>query len=299
MGRSLQLLVNELCHLREGLGFQRLLGVRDQAHAIFRLHTRAAYGGDPIPPKCMEKDMDDMFWEIPLDQIMIALEWAHKKLRGKRQNLWFSIAKGGQRHLDRVGTASSSDFTTISFEEVKRYVLFDSEFCNLFTIAEHIIQQGLKGVPIGGYLSAQLAKIWATWREATFLYGDNKHVTETLVNAPASTWWDAEHPTQRDTLGPPLYPLLSPSGETDFTMGSLEAFNMQYMEGMMRNRSIGLVNREVLCEGGFDGWWSPVEKLIGCINYPNGTRAVIAQTLPWDGAVGGRVDTILKVHGPP
>ena len=69
---------------------------------------------------------------------------------------------------------------------------------------------------------------------------------------------------------------------------------MQYMEGMMRNRSIGLVNREVLCEGGFDGWWSPVEKLIGGINYPTGTRAFIAQTLPWDGAVGGRVDTILR-----
>ena len=145
-----------------------------------------------------------------------------------------------------------------------------------------------------GYLSAQLAEIWATWRESTFLYGDSKHLTETLVNAPASTWWDAEHPTQPDTLGPPLYPLLSLSGETDFTMGSLEAFNMPYMDGMMRNRSIGLVNREVLCEGGFDGWWSPVEKLIGCINYPNGTRAFIAQTLPWGGAVGGRVDTILK-----
>ena len=118
----------------------------------------------------------------------------HKKLRGGRNNLWFSIAKGGQRHLDRVAT-SSSDFTTISFDEVKRYVVFDTEFCNLFTIGELIIQQGLKGVPIGGYLSAQLAEIWATWRESTFLYGDSKHLTETLVNAPATTWWDAEHPT--------------------------------------------------------------------------------------------------------
>ena len=147
--------------------------------------------------------------------------------------------------MDRIGTASSSDFYTISFEEVKRYVLFDTEFCNLFTTGELIIQQGLKGVPIGGYLSAQLAEIWATWREATSLYGDNKHVTEALVNAPVSTWWDMEHPARRDIQGPPYCPLLSLSGDTDFTMGSLEAFNMQYMEGMMRNRSIGLVNREV------------------------------------------------------
>ena len=134
------------------------------------------------------------------------LEWAHKKLRGKKQNLWFSIAKGGQRHLDRIGKASSSDFTTMSFEEVRRYVLFDTEFCNLFTIGELIVRQGLKGVPIGGYLSAQLAEIWATWREATFLFGKHKHVTETFVNAQASTSWEAEHPTQQDTLGPPMLP---------------------------------------------------------------------------------------------
>ena len=81
----------------------------------------------------MEKDMDNIFWEIPQDQIMVALEWAHKKLRGGRNNLWFSRAKGGQRHLDRVGTASSSDYPTISFNQVKRYVVFDTKFCNLFT----------------------------------------------------------------------------------------------------------------------------------------------------------------------
>ena len=37
-----------------------------------------------------------------------------------------------------------------------------------------------------------------------------------------------------------------PKSQTDFTMGSLETFDMQYMEGMMKNRSIGLVNRVVL-----------------------------------------------------
>ena len=97
-------------------------------------------------------------------------------------------------HLDRVGTASYSEFTTISFDEVKRYMVFDTEFCNLFTIGELIIQQGLKGVPIGGYLSAQVAEILAIWRESTFLYGDRKDLTETLLNAPASTWWDVNHP---------------------------------------------------------------------------------------------------------
>ena len=69
---------------------------------------------------------------------------------------------------------------------------------------------------------------------------------------------------------------------------------MQYMDGMMRCRDIGVVSQDVWCASGFDGWWSPIEKMVGCIDYPNGTKAFIAQTLPWDGAVGGRVDTILK-----
>ena len=116
VGRCLQLLINELCHLREGLGFQRLLGVSDQAHAIFRLQTRANYEGGPMAPKCMEKDMVDMFWEIPQDQIMLALDWAHQKLKGGKSNLWLGIAEGGQRHVHRIGFASSSDFASISFQ---------------------------------------------------------------------------------------------------------------------------------------------------------------------------------------
>ena len=96
--------------------------------------------------------------------------------------LWFSIAKGGLTHLDRVGLASSSDFYGISFDQALRYVLFDISQCNLFTLGQLIIQQGIKGVPIGGFLSAQLAEIWATWREVKYLFGDSKEVIENAVN---------------------------------------------------------------------------------------------------------------------
>ena len=66
---------------------------------------------------------------------------------------------------------------------------------------------------------------------------------------------------------------------------------MQYMDGMMKSRNIGLVRQDALCASGFDGWLSPVEKMVGCIVYPKGTKAFIAQTLPWDGALGGRIDS--------
>ena len=81
-----------------------------------------------------------MFWEIPTTEITLALEWAAKHLKGSRSNIWFSIAKGGLRHLDRIGLASSSDFYGINFDQVKRYVLFDASQCNnLFTLGQQII----------------------------------------------------------------------------------------------------------------------------------------------------------------
>ena len=53
-------------------------------------------------------------------------------------------------------------------------------------------------------------------------------------------------------------------------------------------------SRDSLCDRGFPGWWSPVKKMSGCVDYPDGTNAFIAQTPPWDGAVGGRIDTNLR-----
>ena len=76
--------------------------------------------------ECVEKDMEDMFREILTAEITLALEWAAKHLKGSRTNLWFSIAKGGLRHLDRIGLASFSDFYGINFDQVKRYVPFDT-----------------------------------------------------------------------------------------------------------------------------------------------------------------------------
>ena len=81
-----------------------------------------------------------MFWEIPTAETTPALEWASKHLKGSRTNLWFSIAKGGLRHLDKIGLASSSDFYGINFDQVKRYVLFVASQCsNLFTLGQQII----------------------------------------------------------------------------------------------------------------------------------------------------------------
>ena len=104
-------------------------------------------------------------------------------------SMHFSIAKGGLRQRDWIGNSSSKDFNTISPTEVSRYVTFDTKVCNLLTLGPLILKQGLKGAPIGGFLSAQLAEIWATWREVHYLRGKGKTDAQRKVNGGICNWY--------------------------------------------------------------------------------------------------------------
>ena len=87
----------------------------------------------------------------------------------------------------------------------------------------------------------------------------------------------------------PLPPKLTLTGKsTSFTLSLVEAPTMSYFWGMMRSREIAQVTHDELLSSGFDGWWNPVEKLIGCIEWGRGETTFIAKTLPWDGAMGGQ-----------
>ena len=104
-----------------GLGFPMLLGVRDQVG----LATRLRGHNDRV--EFRERDMNDMFWEIPKEEAMAAIRWAmttvREKTRGKKA--WFSIARGGEKDLDRVGSCSSRNFYVLSEHEVLRFVDMD------------------------------------------------------------------------------------------------------------------------------------------------------------------------------
>ena len=76
-----------------------------------------------------------------------------RKIRG---GFWFSIAKGGLKSLDRIGKASDKGFRTIDLDEVISFVDWDMHYNNLFCLWGIVLKQQEKGVPIGGFLSAQL-----------------------------------------------------------------------------------------------------------------------------------------------
>ena len=62
---------------------------------------------------------------------------------------------------------------------------------------------------------------------------------------------------------------------------------------MMRSQHIGSVSKNVIEEEGFEGWWSPVERVLGCLQWDT-HDIFLVNTIPWDWAPGGRVDNIIK-----
>ena len=77
-------------------------------------------------------------------------------------------------------------------------------------------------------------------------------------------------------------------------LSPLEASSIYFPAGMMRCRSIAHVTPDIRHDGGFDGWWSPVDNLPGCIEGGGGQNVLRVQTLPWDGATGGRFDPFVR-----
>ena len=65
--------------------------------------------------------------------------------------------------------------------ELLRFMEYDIYYNNLFTMGPLIMHQGAKGVPIGGFVSAQIAEFWAMWRELFFVFGECKGQTCALV----------------------------------------------------------------------------------------------------------------------
>ena len=282
IGRSLQQLISFAVCNQATYSFQQLLGVRDQARAVLRLCANAS------SKTFLEKDMEDMFWEIPKQDAMAAVRWACSLVKpfASTQSLTFAFAKGHLKHLDRIGTWSSDQFYNISCDAVLRYVqleLFENE---LFVLCPLILSQGDKGVPIGGFLSAQISELWELWREVQYVFGDQQA-------AVAEQWCAAILPLLPTLVAAVDTVELSLIGDTDFTLSPIFAQTMVCRQKIMVHPRIAQVSLPALSQSGFDGWWSPMEKMFGCMHIGE-FNILLVRSTAWDGTPDGRLGAIMR-----
>ena len=99
-----------------GLGFAKLVGVRDLVWSAHRMQTSTE------SLSLLEQDMSDMFWEIPGEEALQAVSWAvgecKKKLRGK--TLWFSLSKEA-KCLDRLGKSADCQFIVVNDDHLTMF----------------------------------------------------------------------------------------------------------------------------------------------------------------------------------
>ena len=197
--------------------------------------------------------------------------------------------------LDRLGKASTKGFVIVGQDALERFVDFDLFDNILFTAGAVIVQQNGKGVPIGGFILAQTAGLWAMWKEARLTSDESRNALTSEWNAvlkqPPKDWAELQTPC-------PLLPISATlMGATNFMMAPQATASMTQHGALMTHASPHLVLEQALHERGFRGWWEPVDRLLGTVSV-QGTDVFMVATNPWDGSATGRLHTIVK-HTPP
>ena len=203
------------------------------------------------------------------------------RAESRGSTLWFSIAKGLEKDLDRFGRNSATSFVTLSEEEVQRFVQFDMAENVFLAVGPILLSHGAKGIPIGGFLSTQIAEIWACWREFTSLFGEHVSQVQVSVNAACATFSRETGVTVGcDIPGAPEVVCHHPGAE-------ILAHNMFVA------KNVHQATPEALCQSRFIGWWTPADRTFATATVADKTFQFISTT-PWDGAEGGRLRSIIR-----
>ena len=162
-----------------------------------------------------------------------------------------------------------------------RFVEYDMTENVFLTVGSLILCQGARGIPIGGFLSAQIAEIWACWKEFTSLFGENVQSAQRQLTDLCADFSKTQGIPVQITL-PGTVELIHHSPD-ETVLG----------HDMFVSRTVHLVTPETLCQSGFSGWWSPADRTFATAEVA-GHHVRFIHTLPWDGAEGGRLQSIVR-----
>ena len=119
-------------------------------------------------------------------------------------------------------------------------------------------------MPTGGFLSKQIAELWAAWREFRFLYFPKAHVLHEKVQ-----------PYPDNAL--PLLSFLQARGWHFSASGIPQVIDyhpasvLSPSKGIHKAKQVHQVTTDALTERGYSGWWSPLDRIFAQVSSPAGT----------------------------
>ena len=256
VGRCLSVILREMHICFPFWGTPSMLGVRD-AHLYIKRHSPASLG-------LLERDIDNAYWELDKGKILWAMKYVAdevRKFRRMRGQFYFSKAKAGIKSLDRIGKASDQSFRSVTLAEVTDFVSWGIHENNSFQVWGIVMRQQEKGVPIGGFLSAQLMCIWALATKHHFIESPDK----LKLLKPLLQRWPKHLP--------PLH--IKPRPLTTFPHAAFVPHNRRFFENQ-----------------GMQGLFSPEERLLFTLTLGEVQVLVFAMGL-WDSHPEGRVGKII------
>ena len=257
IGRCLTVLLKELHIACPFWGSPSMLGVKDMWNHI--------HANPPLALDVWERDIDNAYWNLNKKKVADAVRKAATTVRAYRRmhnTFCFSIAKGGLRVLDRIGHAADRNFRVFTIEQVLKFVDWDLKDNTLFALWGVVMRQAKQGVPIGGYLSAQLMCIWALTQEINFLDDPKK---ELLIKRVQSAW-PRHWPT----------PVIEPGPVLTFP-----------------NPAFVPRDKQVLYTAGMRGWFHPEKRLLLQVTFGD-TQVDFTALGLWDSHPEGRVGQIIQ-----
>jgi hypothetical protein len=178
VGRALSLLIRVAV---EVLPTWAILDIREVKSFSERVGTWLAgqepAGGGRGKPRLFELDVKEMFPRLDRNLVLESIEAVYELVRealrggthgGRRvrvgsRGINFAVHKHN-RVLDRVGWGYVDEYVNVSWEEVMAYVRYDLFFNDLFVVGNRIFRQ-VRGIAIGGIISAQAAELFCMHRE--------------------------------------------------------------------------------------------------------------------------------------
>ena len=149
VGRALWLLLHDMYVTLSSLALPVMVGIRDLVCAVSRTQGRRSH----VRPLEAMSTICSGSWTGRDVCRLFHMRSQQQSARAGGKGMVFSLHKGGDKSLDRIGGSTSEEFRILAEDELLRFVRWDLFENTLGVCGPVVLSQGKQGVPIAGHLA--------------------------------------------------------------------------------------------------------------------------------------------------